>query len=66
MNNLTESDLREAMLHGAFYCSYEPNGSDSKSPTYGQAMTPKVLDVSIQGTLIQIYGDYIDSYLWID
>jgi len=66
MNDLTEEEFKDAMLDGAFYFSYEPNGSVSENPAYGQAMAPRLLDVIINETTITITGDGIDRYQWID
>jgi hypothetical protein len=66
MENLSEENFRNAIIHGAFYFSYEPNGSYSDDPFYGQAMTPRLIDVIIQENIIQIFSDDVDSIHWYD
>jgi PKD repeat protein len=64
MNNLTEAEFRNAMINGAFYFSYEPNGANSTSLTYGQAVTPKLTNVVISGDIITITGEDYTSIQW--
>lgn len=66
MDDLTEVEFRRAMNNGSFYFSYEPEGSDADNPYYGQAMTPRLNDVDIQGNIIQISADNADTVLWYD
>ena len=66
MANLTEENFRTAMIDGSFYFSYEPNGSKSNDPSYGQARTPQLIYVDIQGNTIQIISDNVDSVNWYD
>ena len=64
MNELTETDLRTAMINGSFYFSYEPNGANSDSETYGMAMTPKLIDVTIMNTIITLSAEDYDTIEW--
>ncbi len=66
MGHLTEQHLRDAIVNGAFYFSYEPNGSKSNSSTYGYAMTPRVLDVTATGNIITITGGNLTRIEWYD
>ena len=66
MAELSEAEFRKSMMDGAFYFSYEPEGTDSEDPTYGQAMTPRLLDVNIEETTITINGESTDSIKWYD
>lgn len=66
MNELTESEFRCAMVNGAFYFSYEPNGADNGSKSYGKAITPKLIDVTITGSIIQLTTEASNSVQWID
>ena len=66
MNNLSEEEFRNSMKKGAFYFSYEPNGSKSVDPSYGIAMTPKLKDLIIDGNSIQIIVDDVNSIEWYD
>lgn len=66
MEDLTEPEFRKAMTNGAFYFSYEPNGADSESLAYGQAMTPRLQNVIINNTIITINGENTNSIQWYD
>ena len=66
MDELTEDELRSAMIDGSFYFSYEPDGADDSLDAYGQAMTPKLTDVTVDKTIIHLTAtDYI-SVEWYD
>ena len=66
MDELTEDELRSAMIDGSFYFSYEPDGADDSLDAYGQAMTPKLTDVTVDETIIHLTAtDYI-SVEWYD
>ncbi len=64
MPELTEEALRTAMITGAFYFSFEPQGADDSLGTYGDALTPNIIGVSIDGTTIEIVGEEYDSVVW--
>lgn len=64
MQELSEEELRESMLSGAFYFSYEPEGNDGQSPFYGIAMTPKLVDVSVVQNTISVVGEDVESIEW--
>ncbi|HWR26852.1 MAG TPA: PA14 domain-containing protein, partial [Candidatus Thermoplasmatota archaeon] len=64
MNNLNESDFRNAMINGAFFFSYEPDGTNQADPNYGHAKTPKLTNVIISGSVIQIAGTDYTSIQW--
>jgi hypothetical protein len=64
MESLSEENLRQAMLDGAFYFSYEPDGANETSPTFGVAETPKLTNVSINGDSIEIDGTNFDKICW--
>jgi parallel beta-helix repeat protein len=66
MPELTETALRQALMDGAFYASYEPNGSDQTSSTYGVAMTSTLSNVIVSKDTIQIEGINIDRIEWYD
>ncbi len=66
MNDLTEAEVKTAMGNGALYFSYEPGGSNSGSPTYGQATTPTLTDVVVSGSSITISGGNYTSIAWYD
>jgi hypothetical protein len=61
---LTERRLRQAMFDGSFYFSYEPDGNNSSSPTYGQADAPKLMGVTTSNSLITITGENYTSIEW--
>jgi hypothetical protein len=62
--SLTERRLRQAMFDGSFYFSYEPDGNNSSSPTYGQADTPKLTGVTTNNSVITITGENYTSIEW--
>lgn len=66
MDDLGEEEFRKAITQGSFYFSYEPKGSDTNDPFYGQAMTPKLLDVDIKDGIIQVIGDNVENIQWYD
>jgi hypothetical protein len=66
MDHLTEQHFRDAIVNGAFYFSYEPNGSRSNSQTYGTAMTPTLLDVTVTGNIITITSGNLTHIEWYD
>ena len=66
MNSLEEEEFRKAMINGAFYSSYEYDGANSLSSSYGQAKTPILTDVAITDSIIQISGENYDSIKWYD
>lgn len=66
MNELTETEFKTAMNIGAFYFSYEPNGADNTSENYGQAMTPKLVNVTVTDNIIQLTADESNSIEWYD
>ena len=63
---VTERRLRQAMFDGSFYFSYEPDGNDAQSPTYGQADTPKLMGVTTNNSVIAITGENYDYIEWYD
>jgi hypothetical protein len=54
------------MKEGSFYFSFEPNGSDSQCVTYGQAMTPRILGIIVEGSCIQLLAENYTSIEWYD
>jgi hypothetical protein len=66
MDELTESSFRTALQTGAFYFSHEPNGDNQQSPTYGQADTPTLTDVTITDSIITISGLEYTQIQWYD
>jgi parallel beta-helix repeat protein len=66
MDDLTELNFKTALEHGAFYCSYEPNGANQMSSNYGQALTPRLIDVTIIKDRISIEGNEVDRVEWYD
>ncbi len=66
MEELSERDLRKSMLSGAFYFSYEPEGNDAQSPFYGVAMTPRLVDVSVEFTTISVVGGDAETIEWFN
>ena len=66
MNELTETEFRTAMINGAFYCSYEPNGRDNQSLTYGIAMAPKLTSVIVNENSVQLTCDDCETIEWIN
>ena len=66
MNNLSEKDFRNAMMKGAFYFSYEPNGSNSQSIDYGKSKTPKLINLRVNEEIIEIVSGTADTIQWYD
>lgn len=66
MEELSESEFREAMIQGAFYFSYEPKGTNSEISTYGKAMTPKLLNLKITRNIITFTSDNQTQIKWYD
>ena len=66
MDELTEDEFRTALYDGAFYFSYEPNGANMSWETYGQALTPKLIDVALDGSRIQLTAQDYDGVEWYD
>jgi hypothetical protein len=64
MKALNESEFRKAMINGAFYFSYEPDGTNQADPNYGHAKTPKLTNVIISGSIIQIAGTDYTTIQW--
>jgi hypothetical protein len=64
MNNLTEKEFRKSMIEGAFYFSYEPEGSNTEETNYGIAKTPKLINVIINNTMIEIIGENVENIKW--
>jgi len=64
MDDLTEEAFRNAMIHGSFYFSYEPNGSNCEDPCYGKAMTPKIRDIELHEQTICIISENVESIYW--
>jgi hypothetical protein len=64
MNDLSQNEFKNALVNGAFYFSYEPNGSKSGDPYYGIAMTPKLIDVIINDNKIELIGENFDNIEW--
>jgi hypothetical protein len=61
MEELTEEDLREAMLSGAFYFCYEPGGSGLQDPPVPRITSIEVTD---NGTDIKITATAANSITW--
>jgi len=61
MPTLTEGALRESMLNGAFYFSYEPGGSGNINPP-----VPRIsrIEVTSGGTIITISATNTSSVTW--
>lgn len=66
MNDLTETEFRTAITDGSFYFSYEPNGADNTSENYGQAMTPKLVNVTVTENTIQLTAEGYNNIEWYD
>jgi len=64
MNDLSEEEFKQTMIQGTFYFSYEPDGSNSSSTSYGVAMTPKIQDITINDYVISIQGINTTSIEW--
>jgi hypothetical protein len=64
MKALNESEFRTAMINGAFYFSYEPDGTNQADPNYGHAKAPKLTNVTISGSVIQIAGTNYTTIQW--
>lgn len=66
MDELTEDEFRDALSDGAFSFSYEPDGANMSSSSYGAALTPKLIDVTINGSKIQLTAEEYDNVEWYD
>ena len=66
MVDLSENEFKNALVNGAFYFSYEPNGSKSANPNYGIAMTPRIVNVIINENRIELIGENFDNIEWYD
>lgn len=66
MSNLSEESFKKAMIHGSFYFSYEPNGSQMGNYGYGVAKTPKVRDVSINNAIITLEIENATDIQWLN
>jgi hypothetical protein len=66
MENLTEDALRECMIRGAFYFSYQPNGNNETATTYGTALAPKITSVSVSGTMITLQAINYTLVSWLN
>ena len=66
MDELTEDDLRSAMIDGSFYFSFEPEGAIDSLDTYGKAMTPKLTDVTVDETTIYLTAENYTRVEWCD
>ncbi|MFO7677590.1 MAG: hypothetical protein R6V50_04320 [Thermoplasmatota archaeon] len=66
MNELTETEFRNAITDGLFYFSYEPNGADNTNENYGKAMTPKLVNVTVTENTIQLTAEGYNSIEWYD
>ena len=64
MHDLSEESFKHAMIQGSFYFSYEPDGSNNNSKSYGKALTPKIQDITINDYLISIHGINTTSIEW--
>jgi len=66
MENLSEEALRECMLRGAFYFSYQPTGNNETATTYGTALAPKITSISVSGTIISIVATNYTIIHWLN
>lgn len=66
MVELTEVELRSAMIDGSFYFSYEPDGTDDSLDTYGKSMTPKLTNVTVDETTIYLAAENYTHVGWYD
>ncbi len=66
MENLTEESLRECMIRGAFYFSYQPDGNNETASTYGMALAPKITNVTVSGTVISLQAINYTLIYWLN
>ncbi len=66
MNELTESEFKYSLRTGSFYFCYEPNGSDITRSTYGEALTPQLIRVTVNENRIKLRCSDCETIEWID